>query len=178
MSCTTSGVGCINFSIRGGKSQSRTTRRNVSISKKIVVITGSPRQTGNTSALVKAFRNGAESAGHTVTGFFLDAMDIHGCKGCFGGHSSRDCPCVWQDNMMQIYPAVKTCDVIVLASPRYCWTKNKQRQVVRILQKRTSRCWDPTRRNVFSRLHIFETRNDNSFVFCLIEFSCPKNSRP
>lgn len=96
------------------------------MSKKVVILNGSPRQTGNTSALVKAFRDGAESAGHTVTEFLLGAMDIHGCKGCFGGHSSRDCPCVQQDGMMQIYPAVKTCDVVVLASPLYYWTLSGQ----------------------------------------------------
>ena len=55
--------------------------------KKIVILNGSPRRKGNTAALVKAFTNGAESAGHTVTEFFLDGMSIHGCKGCFGGHS-------------------------------------------------------------------------------------------
>ena len=94
--------------------------------KKIIVLNGSPRKTGNTSALVKAFTEGAESAGHTVTEFFLDAMDIHGCKGCFGGHSSRECPCVQKDDMAQIYPAVKACDVVVLASPLYYWTLSGQ----------------------------------------------------
>ena len=49
---------------------------------------------------------GAESSGNTVTEFFLNGMDIHGCKGCFGGHSSRECPCVQKDDMAQIYPAV------------------------------------------------------------------------
>ena len=85
------------------------------MAKNIVILNGSPRKTGNTSALVKAFTEGAESAGHTVTEFFLDSMDIHGCKGCFGGHSSRECPCVQKDDMAKIYPAVKDCDVVVLA---------------------------------------------------------------
>lgn len=89
--------------------------------KQIVILNGSPRKAGNTSALVKAFAAGAESAGNTVTTFFLDGMDIHGCKGCFGGHSSRACPCVQEDDMAQIYPAVKACDVVVLASPLYYW---------------------------------------------------------
>lgn len=94
--------------------------------KKIVILNGSPRRTGNTSALVKAFTEGAESAGHTVTEFFLDKMDIHGCKGCFGGHSSRECPCVQKDDMAQIYPAVKECDVIVMATPLYYWNMSGQ----------------------------------------------------
>lgn len=96
------------------------------MSKKIVILNGSPRKTGNTSALVKAFTDGAESVGNTVTEFFLDKMDIHGCKGCFGGHSSKERPCVQKDDMDQIYPAVKECDVVVLASPLYYWTMSGQ----------------------------------------------------
>lgn len=96
------------------------------MAKKIVILNGSPRRNGNTSALVRKFTEGAESAGHTVTEFFLDKMDIHGCKGCFGGHSSRECPCVQKDDMAQIYPAVRECDVIVLATPLYYWNMSGQ----------------------------------------------------
>lgn len=96
------------------------------MSKNIVILNGSPWKTGNTSALVKAFTEGAESAGHTVTEFFLNGMNIHGCKGCFGGHSGKDCPCVQRDDMDQVYPAVKNCDVVVLASPWYYWTMSGQ----------------------------------------------------
>lgn len=96
------------------------------MSKKIVILNGSPRQKGNTSALVREFTKGAESAGNAVTEFFLDSMEIHGCKGCFGGHSSKACPCVQKDDMAQIYPAVKDCDVIVLATPLYYWNMSGQ----------------------------------------------------
>ena len=94
--------------------------------KNIVILNGSPRKNGNTSVLVKAFTEGAESAGHVITEFFLGGMNIHGCKGCFGGHSSKDCPCVQKDDMDQIYPAVKNCDVVVFASPLYYWTMSGQ----------------------------------------------------
>ena len=94
--------------------------------KKIVILNGSPRKNGNTSALVKAFTEGAESAGNTVTAFLLDQMEIHGCKGCFGGHSSRECPCVQKDDMQKIYPAIRECDVVVLASPLYYWNLSGQ----------------------------------------------------
>ena len=94
--------------------------------KKIVILNGSPRRNGNTSALVKAFTQGAESAGNTVTEFFLDSMEIHGCRGCFGGHSSQECPCVQKDDTSQIYPAVKESDVVVLATPLYYWNMSGQ----------------------------------------------------
>lgn len=96
------------------------------MNKKIVILNGSPRKNGNTSELVKAFTEGAESAGNEVTAFHLDSMNINGCKGCFGGHSSKECPCVQHDDMMQIYPAVKTADVVVLATPLYYWNMSGQ----------------------------------------------------
>lgn len=94
--------------------------------KKVVILNGSPRRAGNTAALAAEFTRGAEEAGNTVVEFFLDSMDIHGCKGCFGGHSSRECPCAQKDDMDEIYPAVKECDVVVLATPLYYWNMSGQ----------------------------------------------------
>lgn len=94
--------------------------------KKIVILNGSPRQAGNTSELIKAFTEGAVAAGNEVKIFHLDSMNIHGCKGCFGGHSSKECPCVQNDDMARIYPAVKEADVIVFASPLYYWNMSGQ----------------------------------------------------
>lgn len=53
-------------------------------------------------------------------------MDIHGFKGCFGGHSNRERPCVQTDDVVQIYPAVKECDVLVFATPLYYWNMSGQ----------------------------------------------------
>ena len=47
--------------------------------KQIIILNGSPRKNGNTSALTAAFTKGAEEAGHTVTEFHLGELDIHGC---------------------------------------------------------------------------------------------------
>ena len=94
--------------------------------KKIVILNGSPRRNGNTSVLVKAFTEGATGAGNEVTEFFLGGMEIHGCKGCFGGHSSQACPCVQKDDMDKIYPAVREAEVVVLASPLYYWNMSGQ----------------------------------------------------
>lgn len=94
--------------------------------KKIVILNGSPRKNGNTARLVKEFMRGAQETGNTVTEFFLAGMSIKGCKGCFGGHSSMECPCVQRDDMNQIYPAVRDCDVIILATPLYYWNMSGQ----------------------------------------------------
>lgn len=73
------------------------------MAKKIVILNGSLRKSGNTSALVKEFTKGAEDAGNTVTEFFPDHMDIHGCKGCFGGYSSRERPCVQKGMALRMF---------------------------------------------------------------------------
>ena len=96
------------------------------MSKKIVILNGSPRPKGNTSALVEEFKRGAEEAGCTVTVFVLDKMDIHGCKGCFGGGKNPDSPCVQKDDMGKIYPVYREADVVVLASPLYYWNLSGQ----------------------------------------------------
>jgi multimeric flavodoxin WrbA len=96
------------------------------MSKNIVILNGSPRRKGNTSALAEAFAKGAEENGNRVTEFFLQDMEVNGCMGCFGGHSERECPCVQKDGMAEVYPAVRDADVMVLASPLYYWSVSGQ----------------------------------------------------
>ncbi len=92
------------------------------MAKKIVILNGSPRRAGNTSALVQAFAAGARRGGAEVTEFFLGAMQIHPCRGCWGGGRDPAHPCVQRDDMEQIYPAYRAADVVVLASPEYYWS--------------------------------------------------------
>ena len=94
--------------------------------KKILILNGSPRKTGNTVALTAEFKKGAEEAGNVVTEFFLAGMNINGCKGCFCGGKNPDSPCVQKDDMDKIYPVYREADVIVLATPLYYWTISGQ----------------------------------------------------
>ena len=92
-----------------------------------MVLNGSPRPKGNTSTLVKHFKEGAEESGNDVTVFNLDSMNISGCKGCFGGNiKDPNSPCVQKDDMDKIYPVYKDADIVVLASPLYYWNLSGQ----------------------------------------------------
>ena len=91
------------------------------MAKKIVILNGSPRPNGNTSALTAQFKKGAEEAGNTVTEFHLSNMKLHGCLGCWHGGKDIEHPCVQRDDMEQIYPVYRQADVVVLASPLYYW---------------------------------------------------------
>ena len=75
------------------------------MSKHIVILNGSPRLHGNTALLCDAFAEGAAEAGHTVTRFDLQRMDIRGCLGCVKGGKDAAHPCVQWDDMAAIYPA-------------------------------------------------------------------------
>ena len=90
------------------------------------MLNGSPRAKGNTSALVDEFKKGAEEIGCEVTVFQLDKMNIHGCKGCFGGGKNFEHPCVQRDDMEKIYPVYREADMVVLATPLYYWNFSGQ----------------------------------------------------
>lgn len=116
------------------------------MSKKIIILNGSPRKSGNTSALTAEFAKGAEVAGNIVTEFFLDDMNIHGCKGCFGGGKNPDSPCVQKDDMDKIYPVYKEADIVVLATPLYYWTISGQLKITFDRLFAVAEC-DPNYRN-------------------------------
>lgn len=50
------------------------------MSKKVVVITGSPRKKGNSFAMTDAFIKAAKEKGHTVTRFDAAMMKVSGCR--------------------------------------------------------------------------------------------------
>ena len=91
------------------------------MSKKIIILNGSPRPKGNTKGLINAFTQGAQTKGHEVICFNLASMNIHGCLGCFGGGKDHNSPCVQKDDMLKIYPEYTNSDIVVLASPMYYW---------------------------------------------------------
>lgn len=94
--------------------------------KNILILNGSPRANGNTAMLCEACTEGAKSAGHAVTRFDLQKLDIHPCRGCAKGGKDFESPCLQKDDMEKIYPYYRECDVLVLASPMYYWSVSAQ----------------------------------------------------
>ena len=86
---------------------------------KIVAIGGSPRETGNSNSFLRLAVDSAVERGATAEYFYPSQMDMAGCRACDGCRRGPDAVCVQQDDMQLLYPALKACDVIVLASPVY-----------------------------------------------------------
>jgi len=88
------------------------------MSKNILILSGSPRKGGNTDRLVAAFKEGAESAGKSVTTFRTADLAISACLGC--GHcTDGNGNCVHKDDMGAILDVFRTADAVVFASPVY-----------------------------------------------------------
>ena len=86
---------------------------------KILVLNGSPRPAGSTAKMIAAFREGAESAGHSVTVIDAYKQTVKGCLGCEFCHGAGEGVCVQKDDMQGIHAEMKDSDMLILASPIY-----------------------------------------------------------
>lgn len=94
------------------------------MSKKILIISGSPRIHGNSDILCDEFKRGALEAGHEVEKVNLGAKKINFCLGC--GVCNATGKCIQKDDMAELLQKMVAADVIVLASPVYFYGMNGQ----------------------------------------------------
>ncbi|MEN6461430.1 MAG: flavodoxin family protein [Syntrophomonas sp.] len=91
------------------------------MSKKILVLTGSPRKGGNSDLLADAFIKSAEASGHKVTKFECGHKNIKPCTACNACYS-KESACVFGDDFNELAPLLEHSDMIVLATPMYWFT--------------------------------------------------------
>jgi len=98
------------------------------MSKRVLILSSSPRKNGNSNALCDRFMEGAIAAKHQVVKVVLTEKKINYCKGCYG--CGGDGKCVQKDDMAQILDSMTAADVIVLATPVYFYTMCAQMKTV------------------------------------------------
>lgn len=91
------------------------------MSKKIVVITGSPRKNGNSFAMTNAFIQAAEAKGHQVTRFDAAMQNVGGCHACETCFKTGKA-CSFDDDFNAIAPAILEADAIVFTMPVYWYS--------------------------------------------------------
>ena len=91
------------------------------MSKKIVVITGSPRKNGNSFAMTDAFIRAAQQKGHSVMRFDAAMMQIGGCHACETCYKTGKA-CSFDDDFNTIAPAVLEADAVVFTMPVYWYS--------------------------------------------------------
>ena len=91
------------------------------MSKKIVVITGSPRKEGNSFAMTDAFIQAAEAKGHTVSRFDAAMQKVGGCHACATCCKTGKA-CSFDDDFNDIAPAILEADAVVFSMPVYWYS--------------------------------------------------------
>lgn len=94
------------------------------MSKKVLVISASPRKGGNSDLLCDSLIQGAEQAGHTIEKVFLADKKISYCTGCGVCNSKQ--VCVQKDDMATLLDSMLAANVIVMATPIYFYAMNGQ----------------------------------------------------
>jgi len=94
------------------------------MSKKVLVISASPRKSGNSDTLCDEFIRGAREAGNEAEKVFLRDKKIGYCTGCGVCNSTHKC--MLQDDMSGILDKMVRADVIALATPVYFYTMDGQ----------------------------------------------------
>lgn len=91
------------------------------MSKKIVVITGSPRKNGNSFAMTQAFIEAAGKKGHEVTRFDAAMKNVGGCRACETCFKTGKA-CSFDDDFNTIAPAILAADAVVFTMPVYWYS--------------------------------------------------------
>lgn len=95
----------------------------------ILLLSGSPRAEGNTSALLHEIAAGAEESGsHSVKIVDVAPLCIAPCQGC--GHCRATHVCVQSDDMTLLLDELRQADWIIFGSPVYWWGITAQLKTV------------------------------------------------
>ena len=99
------------------------------MSKKVLILSGSPRKGGNSDLLCDEFMRGAQEAGHEVEKIRVAAKKVAPCSACYycRDHGGE---CVHKDDMADILQKMIDADVLVLASPVYFYSIDAQLKAV------------------------------------------------
>ena len=94
------------------------------MSKKVLILSGSPRRNGNSDILCDEFKKGAEASGNEVEKIFIRDTNINHCTGCYA--CSKGGKCVQKDDMAEVLQKMIDADVIVMSTPVYFYTMDGQ----------------------------------------------------
>ena len=95
------------------------------MSKRLLILKGSPREKGNSAVLAERAAAGAAESGWQVESVHLQTMEIRPCDGCDLCRDTGEY-CVIDDDMQPLYAKLLAADALLLASPVYWFTYSAQ----------------------------------------------------
>ncbi|MBQ8475847.1 flavodoxin family protein [bacterium] len=133
------------------------------MSKKVLILSGSPRIGGNSDILCDEFMKGALSVGHNVLKINVSKKKIDYCKGCYYCQTHNG-ECIIKDDMTEILQKIIDADVIVLSSPVYFYSIDAQ---LKTLIDRTVARWREVKNKEF--YYIATCADDKEGLYRTIE---------
>ena len=123
--------------------------------KKVLIISSSPRKSGNSETLAAAFAKGAREAGNQVETVYLREKQVGFCKGCLACLKLEHC--VIQDDAVEIAAQMHDADVLVFATPVYYYCVSGQ---LKTMLDRANPLFDTN--YAFTKVYLLATAAENA----------------
>jgi multimeric flavodoxin WrbA len=82
-----------------------------------LVIHGSPRPDGTSSAAATALALKLRKPGNEISAYNLNELELHGCQECFACRDRNEDRCFVADGLSDVLEQAKTADILIVASP-------------------------------------------------------------
>lgn len=135
------------------------------MSKKVLILSGSPRNGGNSDLLCDEFMRGAHDSGNSVEKIRVADKKIGYCKACYFCKKSGG-QCVIKDDMAEVLQKMIAADVIVLATPVYFYSMDAQ---LKAAIDRTVARWTEVKNKEF---YYIITCADDDITSCAATLAC------
>ena len=90
---------------------------------RIATLFGSPREKGNTATVLGWVEEALRNQGHEVDRVDVAKHKINGCLECYTCQRKPEEPgCPQKDDALEIFQRMMDADVVVYASPMFCWS--------------------------------------------------------
>jgi len=102
------------------------------MNKKILIISGSPKNDGNTSALVEWFCEGAKTKNADIEIVNISSLKnaSRGCTSCRLCQKLKEYECVIKDDISPVLKKMIDADAIIMATPLYFFSASAQIKLV------------------------------------------------
>lgn len=94
----------------------------------ILILTGSPREAGNSNTLANEFSKGAKEAGHEVWIFNAAQKKVNTCTAC--NSCNMNGPCIFDDDFNFVREHILKADLVAFVSPMYYFGISAQLKAV------------------------------------------------
>ena len=102
------------------------------MSRKIMILTGSPRKTGNTNTLASWVADAARTTGAEVDLTDVSGLDYaaNGCTACMSCQKNDDFRCVIKDEASELLARMPEADIVAFATPVYFFGPTAQLKLI------------------------------------------------